>query len=150
MAKKRKKSDLFAPENRVALIFISVSLVLIISLTVAMFSFIIPKSGGESQSTITESAVVMGSDGKQVITMQAKNGFFPSMITAKSGVPSVLRVKTSNTIDCSNVLNIPSLGISKRLPISGVMDVEIPPQASGSEITGTCSMGHYSFKIKFI
>lgn len=149
MARKKTKPNIFAPENRVSLIFISVSVGLILLLLIGMVSFIAQKPK-TTEEVVLSNSVVIADDGRQIIEITAKNGFLPSSVTARAGVNTVLRVKTSNTIDCSNVLNIPSLGVSKQLPLSGNTDIEIPAQASGSEISGTCSVGHYSFRVKFL
>ncbi len=88
-------------------------------------------------------------NGKQVIAMTAKAGFKPSSFTAAGNKSTVLRVTTKNTFDCSSSISIPSLGISKNLPMTGETDIELPPQAAGTKVTGTCSMGMYSFTINF-
>jgi hypothetical protein len=35
------------------------------------------------------------------------------------------------------------------LPMSGLTEIEIPPQAPGTTLTGTCAMGMYRLNIKF-
>ena len=58
-------------------------------------------------------------------------------------------MKTSGTFDCSAAFVIPSLNIQKMLPQTGVTDIEIPSQTSGSNIAGTCGMGMYRLNINF-
>lgn len=88
-------------------------------------------------------------DGKQIIEVTARGGYNPRDIVAKAGVPTILRMKTSGTFDCSAAFVVPSLGIQKMLPQTGVTDFEIPAQTSGSNINGTCGMGMYRLSIRF-
>jgi plastocyanin domain-containing protein len=97
----------------------------------------------------TEVAPVQIVDGKQIIEVNARGGYNPRDITAKAGVPTILRMKTSGTFDCSSAFVIPSLQIQKMLPATGVTDFEIPAQAPGSTMHGTCGMGMYSLQINF-
>lgn len=89
-------------------------------------------------------------DGKQIINLKAKVGYSPSLSTAKANTPTILRVKTAGTFDCSASITIPSIGIRKNLPPTGSSDIEIPEQEAGTILNGTCSMGMYNFSIKFI
>ncbi len=93
--------------------------------------------------------VITEVDGKQFIDLTAKAGYTPSSITAQANKNTILRVNTKNTFDCSTALSIPKLGISKNLPLTGQTEIDLGSQPPGSEIEGTCSMGMYSFKIKF-
>lgn len=104
-------------------------------------------SGVENTNTDTISEL----DGKQLITVSAKNGYFPGVIEAKAGLETILRISTNSTFDCSASLNITKIGVKKNLPATGNTDFEIEAQAKGSEIEGLCSMGGmYGFKIRFI
>ena len=87
-------------------------------------------------------------DGKQIITMKAKGGFSPVHSIAKAGIPTILRVDTNGTFDCSSIIRIPSLNISKNLPLTGSTDIDIGVQKIGT-FDGTCGMGMYPFDIKF-
>lgn len=88
-------------------------------------------------------------NGKQIIEVSAKGGYTPRVSTAKADTPTILRIKTSSTFDCSSALRIPSLGYSKNLPPSGTTDIEIPAQAAGSTLKALCSMGMYNFSVEF-
>lgn len=101
----------------------------------------------DAQTTITTATVV---DDTQTIEIKAKGGYSPRAITAKAGVPTVLKVKTNGTFDCSAALAIPDLNYRKNLPPSGTTDITIPAQKSGSTLEGSCAMGMYSFFITFI
>ena len=88
-------------------------------------------------------------DGKQIITISAKGGYTPKTSTAKADMPTVIRVTTNGTFDCSSAITIPALGYRTNLPLSGVTDVDVPPQKAGTKLEGLCSMGMYSFAVDF-
>ena len=88
-------------------------------------------------------------DGKQIVTVLAKGGYFPQKSVAKSGIPTFVRFTTNESYDCSSSIRIPSLDISRSLPQTGTTDIEIGTPSSGI-VNGTCGMGMYSFEINFI
>lgn len=88
-------------------------------------------------------------NGKQVVTISAKGGYLPRISEAKADTPTILRVDTNGTFDCSASLNIPSMNYQKNLPATGVTDIDIPPQKAGSTFEGLCGMGMYKFQIAF-
>jgi Cu+-exporting ATPase len=88
-------------------------------------------------------------DGVQIIDIAAKGGYSPRVTEAQANVPSILRVNTKGTFDCSSALVIPSLGYRKNLPPSDVTDIELPPQEAGTSLQGLCAMGMYSFTVNF-
>lgn len=107
-------------------------------------------TGGSSEEVDQESGSnVITESGKQIIEITAKGGYTPRVTTASSGVPTVIRVKTQGTFDCSSSLVIPSMNIRKTLPQNGETDIEIPAQQAGSSLQGLCSMGMYSFTVNF-
>jgi len=87
---------------------------------------------------------------KQVIEIDAKGGYSPKLTTAKAGVPTVLRLKTNGTYDCSSAVAIPSIGFRKNLDATGVTEVEVPANAAQGTLEGVCAMGMYSFSVKFM
>jgi len=89
-------------------------------------------------------------DGSQEATIKVKAGYFPNEIILKAGMPTRLTFETKNTYDCSLQLNIPKLDYSNTLPSTGSTLVTIASQEVGSEITGSCGMRMYGFKLKFI
>lgn len=109
------------------------------------------KTGDDAKNTGSNTKVetVQMIDGKQIIEVIARGGYNPRDIVAKAGVPTILRMKTSGTFDCSAAFVVPSLGIQKMLPQTGVTDFEIPVQKAGANITGTCGMGMYRLNINF-
>ena len=87
-------------------------------------------------------------DGKQIIELSAKGGYYPKKNIAKPGIPTVLRVATDGTFDCSSSIRIPSMSISTFLPPSGTTDIDLGSPRTGA-LAGTCGMGMYSFRIDF-
>lgn len=108
-------------------------------------------SGGKgSNNTVSQSADnVSVVDGKQIITIDAKGGYSPKVTTAKAGVPTVIKVATNGTFDCSSALTIPSLGYRQNLPPSGETEIEVPSQKAGTTMRGLCAMGMYNFSVNF-
>jgi plastocyanin domain-containing protein len=123
-------------------IFILVAIIVIVGLV-----FVLNSLQGSKK---TSAEAVLGEDGVQVITVTAKNGYTPGIINAKSDTPTILRIKTENTFDCSAAISIPELNYSKFLPPSANSDVQILPQKPGSKIVASCSMGMYGFEINFV
>lgn len=83
---------------------------------------------------------------KQIVSIEAKGGYTPKISTAKSGIPTTLRVTTNSTFDCSSQLRIPSLNISETLPPSGTTNISLGILKPGT-LQGTCAMGMYRFDI---
>lgn len=102
-----------------------------------------PSGGGSGAS-----AVVV--DGTQFVDITAKGGYSPRVVTAKAGMPTVLRMKTNGTFDCSASLVIPKLSYQKFLQPSGIEEIAIAPENAQGTMQGLCSMGMYNFQIKFI
>lgn len=103
-------------------------------------------SNGDVPQTVNNVSVI---DGKQVIEINAKGGYSPRVTTAKAGVPTIIKVNTRGTFDCSSALAIPSIGYRANLPLSGSTEIEVPAQKSGSVLQGLCAMGMYNFRVRF-
>lgn len=88
-------------------------------------------------------------DGSQSLAVLAWNGYYPINVAARAGVPAVLRIYTNKTYDCSRAFLIPELKVRRLLPPAGVTEFAIPARAKGSRLFGTCSMGMYTFTIRF-
>lgn len=101
---------------------------------------------GEEDVVNANNVVVV--EGKQIIEIKAKGGYQPRKSIAKSGIPTTIRFNTNGTFDCSSSVRIPSMDISKILPQSGTIDVDIGVQQAGV-LKGSCSMGMYPFEIEF-
>lgn len=87
--------------------------------------------------------------GQQVVEITAKGGFKPRMTIAKANTPTILKMKTQGTFDCSSTLVIPSIGYRNSLPSTGETQIPVPPQKPGTTLQGLCGMGMYSFQIAF-
>ena len=102
-----------------------------------------------NQGTATAQNNTTTTDGKQVVEILAKGGYSPTGSTAKANTPTVIKVTTRSTFDCSASLNIPSLGYRTTLPASGVTLIDVPAQPTGTVLKGICGMGMYNFNIRF-
>ncbi|MDP3764412.1 MAG: cupredoxin domain-containing protein [bacterium] len=124
----------------------------IISIVVStgiIFATIFFANNRNSSGAVDSVAVSEIIDGKQIIAIKAKGGYTPRKILAKADIPTVIKVKTQGTFDCTSALVIPSLNYRANLAPSGTTEIEVPPQKIGSVINGTCAMGMYGFSIKF-
>ncbi len=88
-------------------------------------------------------------DGQQVIDISAKGGYSPRRVTAKAGIPTILRVNTKGTFDCSASLIIPKLSYQKFLQPSGIEEIAITAEQAQGILQGLCSMGMYNFQVIF-
>ena len=91
----------------------------------------------------------MGTDGTQNLAVLARRGYFPVTLLGKAEVPTVLRIYTDKTYDCSRAFLLPDLKKRVVLPVKGVTAFTLPPQKKGSTLFGTCGMGMYTFEIRF-
>lgn len=87
-------------------------------------------------------------NGIQIIKITAKGGYVPSKSTAKANVPTIIRVDTNGTFDCSSIIRIPDMKIAQNLPQTGTTDIDIGLRPPGI-MYGTCGMGMYPFEINF-
>ena len=102
-----------------------------------------------SQAAVPAASNVSDTGGMQVVEIGVKGGYTPQLSVAKSGMPTVLRMKTKGTFDCSSGVVIPSLAIRQILPASGDTDIQVPAQKSGTTLEGVCVMGMYHFTVNF-
>ena len=105
-------------------------------------------SGGSSDGGPTDSNVSVV-DGTQIIEIAAKGGYTPKVTLAQAGIPTILRVETQGTFDCSAALVIPDADYAENLPSSGVTEVELPAQEPGETVQGLCAMGMFNFEVRF-
>lgn len=110
---------------------------------------IIFSRGGVKTDTAASQSNISIIDGKQVIEIAAKGGYSPNVSIAKANTPTVIKVKTNGTFDCSSALVIPSIGYRANLPPSGETLIDVPPQTAGSTLQGVCAMGMYNFSVEF-
>jgi plastocyanin domain-containing protein len=124
--------------------------ILVISLVIIALGYFINSLRSTPEKTSETLSDVKGSGDVQYIDMTAKGGYTPNSITAKANTKTILKVKTSNTFDCSSAIVIPGIGYRDNLPPTAVTEITIPPQKENTVLKGTCSMGMYRFSIKFI
>jgi len=111
-------------------------------------AILLTRGGGQQSNTSVPANNVSVVDGKQIIEISAKGGYQPRSSIAKVGMPTILRFNTNGTFDCSSVVRIPSMNITKNLPQSGNTDVDLGTSKLGT-LQGTCGMGMYRFEIDF-
>lgn len=128
--------------NKATLISLAISGVII----ACAFWLVSAKPG--TDSTVAAATAVMV-DGKQIIDITAKGGYSPRSITAKAGVPTILRMNTNGTFDCSASVVIPKLSYQKFLQPSGTEEIAISAEQAQGTLQGLCAMGMYNFQIKF-
>src|SRR3989339_336003 len=105
-----------------------------------IFSKSSPKTTSENVASVNNVTI---ENGIQIVEINARGGYLPRKSVAKAGVPTVLRFNTDGTFDCSSSVRIPSLNISRNLPISGLTDIELGDSKLGT-LQGSCGMGMYS------
>ncbi len=108
-----------------------------------------PTENTNEQSQVVVKPKKVETEGVQYLDLTAKGGYAPSVINAKAGIETIVRIKTSSTFDCSSAFTIPKLNIRKNLPPTGTTDIAIGAQSKGTKLLGTCSMGMYSFNMNF-
>ena len=121
----------------------------LISLLLIGGAVVLRKNNDRNVSQNTDVNNVTVKDGVQVIEIGAKGGYSPRTTLAKADTPTVLKVSTNATFDCSAALTIPSIGYRKNLPPSGVTEIQLPAQKAGTRLQGLCAMGMYNFAIEF-
>lgn len=134
-------------EKKTAVVIVVVAIVLGALMLLAGRNGDSPNGGAANNQAPTNPVEIV--DGKQIITITAKGGYSPSRVTAQANMPTVLRVQTQSTYDCSSAFTIPSMNVSKFLPATGVTEFEIPAQEAGKELQAMCSMGMYGLSIRF-
>jgi plastocyanin domain-containing protein len=87
-------------------------------------------------------------DGRLVLNVVDK-GYRPRRLHAPADTPLTLTLVTDEVYSCSRAFLIPDIDFGVILPASGEEVVEIPPQAPGTVMPCTCSMGMYTGEIIF-
>lgn len=125
-------------------IFIAIAAVFLVT----FFTWYISSgNGAEPQSDPSQAVSIV--DGKQIIDIFAKGGYSPRAVSAKAGIPTVLRVKTQGTFDCSSSLVIPNLRYQKFLAPTGTEEINLSAEQAQGTLQGLCSMGMYGFRVAF-
>ncbi len=131
----------------------TISILLVVAvLALLLFSFL--SRGNSSKATVVGAEItsnVLEENGLQIIeVISTAGGYSPRKITAKSDIPTVLRLNSENSYGCERSFRIPSLNITEILPTQGVTEIDLGVPQAGKNIFGTCSMGMYTFTISFI
>lgn len=77
------------------------------------------------------------------------NGYNPSTLIIKEGIPTKLSLKTDNTYSCAIAFRIPALKIGVNLKPTGTEVIDLPKLTKGN-YSYTCSMGMYQGVIKVL
>lgn len=101
--------------------------------------------GGDSDAPANNVSIV---DGVQIVEVSAKGGYRPKKSVAQAGIPTIPRVKTSSTFDCSRAFRIPSMNYNTILPQSGNTDIDLGSPTAGT-LNAMCSMGMYRLSVEF-
>jgi plastocyanin domain-containing protein len=78
-----------------------------------------------------------------------EDGYNPSVLHLPAGQPVSIEWVTENTQTCARSVVIPGLDYAKILPPTGRIQLDIPPQAKGTVLRYTCSMGMYPSELVF-
>ncbi len=88
-------------------------------------------------------------NGVQYVDILARGGYTPRLTKAQAGIPTVLRMRTENTFDCSSALVIPALNYSSFLKPADAALITVPVEKAQGTLEGMCSMGMYRFSVVF-
>lgn len=120
---------------------------IVLIVAVGFVGYLFTQAGGSNSASGVPSANnVSMVDGQQIVTLTAKVGYTPRVSAVKAGVPTILRVETKGTFDCSSQIRVPSLNISQALPATGTTDIALGSLSAG-KLDGTCGMGMYPFQL---
>lgn len=92
---------------------------------------------------------VLGDKVQTATITVANSGYTPRLITLKKGVPTKLKLITSNVQSCSRAFSIPALSIEKLLPSTGETILEFTPKEEGP-LAFSCSMGMYTGRFNIV
>jgi plastocyanin domain-containing protein len=123
-------------------------LIIFAGIAISSLIFFFDFGGSKGNTTLPSLGNVFLQAGEQTIEITAKGGFEPANSIAKAGYPTILKITTNGTFDCSSVVSIPELGIRQNLPASGVTKINLGTREVGV-LNGTCGMGMYPFTIDF-
>ncbi|MFA4975214.1 MAG: hypothetical protein WC577_00845 [Candidatus Paceibacterota bacterium] len=140
----KNKTNTNIKNNNATIIAIIIAVVLIVGAI-----FLTGKNKNGTGDSFKDGDNVSIVDGKQIITISAKGGYSPRVTKAKADIPTVIKVDTKSTFDCSSALSIPSLNYRNNFPPSGETLIDVIPQKPGTKLQGLCAMGMYNFSIEF-
>lgn len=103
----------------------------------------------ESDSAPVDSAPQPVAVDGEIILNVNNDGYFPTTLKAPADRSLILNLVTNKTYSCARDFVIPSLNVYELLPDTGTVQVNLPPQKSGTKMNFTCSMGMYTGVILF-
>jgi heme/copper-type cytochrome/quinol oxidase subunit 2 len=105
-------------------------------------------SGPSAPGTVAVEDEYAGDE--SVVTIVVKNnGYQPSQVSAKAGIPIRLRLVSKDVYSCSLAFVLPTLNIMESLYPTGETWIDIPAQEKGTYMPFSCSMGMYTGMIVF-
>ncbi len=130
------------------------NIVLIISIAIAalVIMFALSNNNKSQEKEIKgENTPSVSQEGDiQVINVvSTAGGYYPQNITAKANTKTILRMESKNSYGCERSFRIPKLNVMEILPQQGISEFELGTPQKGDIVIGTCSMGMYTFNIKF-
>lgn len=125
-----------------------VTLISLIGAVVLIVGALMLTSSSGDTKQVSNANNVRVVDGKQIIEINAKGGYQPRKSVARAEIPTIIRFNTRGTFDCSSFVRIPSMNISKSLPQTGSIDIDIGNGKPGI-LRGSCGMGMYPFEVEF-
>lgn len=126
-------------------IFIPISIVLALIVTWIIF---VPTDVTLVDQGVGNNAVQI-SGGTQYITITAKGNYSPKSVQATANMPTVLRLQTNGTYDCTSSVTIPKLNYRSNLPPTGITEIPIAANVATGSLDVLCGMGMYSSVINF-
>ena len=109
----------------------------------------LPQSSPAASAAMSAKFVRTEPDGVQVISIYAiESGYRPAVLSAKAGVHTVLALRTQQNNACTRDFVIPSRGIEKMLPQTGVTRIDLGVPGPGT-LRYTCALGHYFGSVSF-
>lgn len=89
---------------------------------------------------LISSSMAIAKESAQVITLSVtENGFEPSSLDVKSGLPVVLKVIRKTDATCATEIKVPSKKIKKALPLNKEVSLNLGKIEKG-EVEFTCGM----------
>ena len=130
------------------------SIFLIVSITIAalVIMFALTNNDSKEQEKIKGEnipSVYQEGDTQVIHVISTSGGYYPQNITAKANTKTILRMESKNSYGCERSFRIPELNVTEILPQQGISEFELGTPQKGETILGTCSMGMYTFMIKF-
>jgi plastocyanin domain-containing protein len=135
-------------QNNTSSKYISISL--FIAFTLITIVFILTRLNKEKENDVGKisSNVTIENGIQKIVVKSQMGGYSPRIIYANSNLETLLIMESINSYGCERSFTIPSLKVSETLPNNGKTEFNLG--SPNKDILGTCSMGMYTFLIKFL